>query len=274
MNGMMAATFTTIGAERARELLANNNANRPLRKSVIRAYAAEMIAGRWKDSPQPVIVDTNGNLIDGQHRMTAVVEAAKKNPGVTIRCVLIGGVSGDLFDVLDQGVTRTPRDLLCRNGTHRVVPSILRAMVAYDRPMTDYKRGRMLNSRMNILFERFGDAAQWVATFSPQGRAPLSASVMAVVARALVVGRPKEPLAAFCETIKSNQPSGIDANADATALSLARYLTSVSLNGGGSGAEVTARTERALAAALSGERLANIKPAAANPFPIGQLGLF
>jgi hypothetical protein len=53
----------------AQEWLGVNEANRPLRRSSVARMAADMAAGFWNQAnPQPLIFDTTGALIDGQHR--------------------------------------------------------------------------------------------------------------------------------------------------------------------------------------------------------------
>src|SRR4249920_1723404 len=65
-----------VSPAKAQEWLKINEANRPLRRSAVARMATDMAAGLWNQAnPQPLIFDTTGALIDGQHRLTAQVQA-------------------------------------------------------------------------------------------------------------------------------------------------------------------------------------------------------
>ena len=64
-----------ISPEKAAEMLAANTANRPLSRSTVQAFAEAMRRGDWLVTHQGIAVDTNGVLVDGQHRLAAVIEA-------------------------------------------------------------------------------------------------------------------------------------------------------------------------------------------------------
>lgn len=66
----------TVTPEKARELLDNQVANRTVSPPTVLRYVNEIVAGRWRASMlSPIVVDENGRLIDGQHRMHAVIRA-------------------------------------------------------------------------------------------------------------------------------------------------------------------------------------------------------
>lgn len=64
-----------VTPEIARSWLATMLPNRSLSKNLVSKYAADMRAGRWVLSAQPVQFDEDGNLFDGQHRLWAICEA-------------------------------------------------------------------------------------------------------------------------------------------------------------------------------------------------------
>lgn len=92
-------------AERYLEALPEGQ--RRLRKRVVERYAAAMRANRWKLTGEAIKFNTHGELIDGQHRLRAVIES-----GVSIRCEVQRNVPDDAFMELDTGATRSPGDLL------------------------------------------------------------------------------------------------------------------------------------------------------------------
>lgn len=61
----------------AKWLRENNEGNRAIRPSVVKKYAQDLILGYWRLTHQCVAFDSQGRLIDGQHRLSAIVLANK-----------------------------------------------------------------------------------------------------------------------------------------------------------------------------------------------------
>ena len=105
-----------ITPELARAWLELNTGNyRIISKQVVKNYARAMAAGEWKLNAEAVKfddgLDNGGNLIDGQHRLCAVIES-----GVTIRSLVVWGVPVESADTLDNGKRRTTADTLRHQG--------------------------------------------------------------------------------------------------------------------------------------------------------------
>ena len=120
----------SVTPDLANALLNKNEKNRNLQKRRVQMYAADMSAGRWKATAQPVIVDADGRLQDGQHRLAAVVEA-----GVTVEMWVAYGADPEHFDSLDLGTPRTAGQVLNMGG---VPQANLRAAAA--RHVLRYRR--------------------------------------------------------------------------------------------------------------------------------------
>ena len=56
-------------------LLAKNERNRPIKKDHVAMLVRSIKAGRWRLNGDPIVIDGNGYLMDGQHRLTAFKEA-------------------------------------------------------------------------------------------------------------------------------------------------------------------------------------------------------
>lgn len=97
----------TITPRIANSYLEFNNNNRPLRKTHIRSLAFDMMNGDWQVTHQGIAFDTTGRLIDGQHRLHAIIEA-----GVPIQMLVTRGCSSSSFSILDRGANRSPSDIL------------------------------------------------------------------------------------------------------------------------------------------------------------------
>lgn len=103
-----------ITPDLARQYLEKNKKdNRKLRKSNVKRFTEQIIAGEFILTHQGIAFDETGNLIDGQHRLNAIIDAGKPvEMNVTV------GLSTKAFAVTDQGVKRTPADIL--NCSQRV----------------------------------------------------------------------------------------------------------------------------------------------------------
>jgi hypothetical protein len=84
-----------ITPERAEQWLAANTANRPVSKSTVRGFAEAMRRGDWLVTHQGIAFDTNGVLVDGQHRLAAIIEA-----DLPVEMTVFSDVEPDSFDVL------------------------------------------------------------------------------------------------------------------------------------------------------------------------------
>lgn len=56
-------------------ILGGNIDNRPLRPSHVQDLAHAMRSGQWRATHESILVDVNGVVADGQHRLHAIVES-------------------------------------------------------------------------------------------------------------------------------------------------------------------------------------------------------
>lgn len=98
----MRVTVEEITPERASELLSRNTMNfRKMDQKRVQLYAREMSQGAWKVTGDTIKIDPKGILLDGQHRLLAVVRS-----GVTIETAIAWNVeSGGL--PIDRGKPRS-----------------------------------------------------------------------------------------------------------------------------------------------------------------------
>jgi len=92
----------------AENLLQKNNGNRKLQPATVNRYAKTMRSGNWRSTHQGIAIDESGNILDGQHRLEAVVKS-----GVTIITTLTiykGKLKAGMLPV-DIGKNRTSHDL-------------------------------------------------------------------------------------------------------------------------------------------------------------------
>lgn len=100
-----------VTPELAIELLNRNKRNRPLNALTIKRYAQDLTDGLFRSTAQPVVIDWNGDLLDGQHRLWAIVES-----GVEVEMYIATGEDPDTFAAYDRGRRRSPGDVLALLG--------------------------------------------------------------------------------------------------------------------------------------------------------------
>ncbi len=118
----MRSRVQTITPKKAAEYLQRNTANRPLSQRTVRDFAQAMRRGEWRVTHQGIAFDTTGALVDGQHRLAAIVEA-----DLPVELTVFSEVPVGAFDVLDTGKRRNAADVLAIEGEKSAV--MLAAMV-------------------------------------------------------------------------------------------------------------------------------------------------
>lgn len=114
LNGVR-SVWMSISPEMAKRWLANCRVNRSLDRAVVVAFARDMKNGEWQTTHQGIAFDDRNALIDGQHRLHAIILA-----NVTI-CLMV------TFDLPSRrpGQRMTTMDAVDR-GRHRSVADQLR----------------------------------------------------------------------------------------------------------------------------------------------------
>lgn len=99
----------TVTPEMARAWLETTPMHqRRITHSYVQRLSDDLTAGLFTSSPQPFILDTNGDLLDGQHRSAAIVSS-----GVALEsAVVVRGVEPEMFGKLDIGQRRTPAQFI------------------------------------------------------------------------------------------------------------------------------------------------------------------
>jgi hypothetical protein len=98
--------FELISPARAQEYLSKNRANnRGVSTTHVNKLAKEMTDGNWRPTHQGIAFDRNGKLIDGQHRLQAIIKSKK-----AVFIAVAYNVDPEIFDVIDWSKTRNATD--------------------------------------------------------------------------------------------------------------------------------------------------------------------
>lgn len=101
------ATVQKVDANLAEQWLSLNTANRKLSDKIVAKYAALMKDGQWHYDGSPIRFDVKGELIDGQHRLWAIIES-----GTTQEFLVLTGLRTEAFATIDTGKARNFADIL------------------------------------------------------------------------------------------------------------------------------------------------------------------
>lgn len=115
----------------AKKILLQNTCNRRLRNHHVDKLAKEMIHKKWKKTGVTIQISESGRLLDGQHRLHAVLRS-----GISTEFIVIRGVPDESNDVIDTGVRRTNGDIFQYNGVSKnytVIPAIINFAYAIKR---------------------------------------------------------------------------------------------------------------------------------------------
>ena len=121
------AKLMTITPKRATEWLEASEANRKLKQAHIDRLVGIITRGEWDpNNGETIKISSSGGVVDGQHRLWAIVEANK-----SVRALVAFNVPSGSFDTIDSGVGRSGLDTLIvdgvRTGVERKYASILSA---------------------------------------------------------------------------------------------------------------------------------------------------
>jgi hypothetical protein len=134
------AVRVTLTPEIAAELLEANRLNRPLSQALVNRIASQITRGLWRYNGDTIKVSTTLDVLDGQHRLWAILEA--KRP---VETLIVFGIAREAFETIDT--IRKPRnagDTVALEGIvrHRaIVGAALGWLVRYERGvMETYKQ--------------------------------------------------------------------------------------------------------------------------------------
>lgn len=235
--------------------------NRPVHQSQVNKYAADMKAGRWGRNHQGVAFDKNGILIDGQHRLWAVIES-----GVTVMMTITYGLEREAQLTIDSGLVRSTTDVAAIAGFEGVKPihvGVVRSLVRGTMP------SKALYTRMEemeMLKEHWKAIDFVVTAFPKQKMAGLSrAPVMGAIARAWYT-QDHDKLHRFIDIIVSGI---VDDPSEHVVIVLRNWLLSSSrMSGALNSLEAYGKTTRALQAYLRAEKIRTLYAATQDLFAL------
>jgi hypothetical protein len=144
----------SISPDYASFLLEGNTRNRKISRTHVKALASAMTDGRFKYNGDTLKVDRNGNLVDGQHRLEAIIES-----GTTQMMSVVSGLDPEVFHTIDQGKKRNTGDLLSvinsSRGNCNVMAAAAKWLVIFEKRLLPSKHKFLVDGRHDLFIECF-----------------------------------------------------------------------------------------------------------------------
>jgi hypothetical protein len=105
------SVLVDVTPAQAERWLSGNIHNRKLNNARVDRMVRDMQAGRWRLTHQGVAFDPTGVLIDGQHRLWAVVLS-----GLTVKMRIFFNEPPENLEFIDTGASRSDADVLTLSG--------------------------------------------------------------------------------------------------------------------------------------------------------------
>jgi len=116
-NGLPKSEYVTVTPDLAQEWLDKQSRNRKVSQGRVSLYAAMMKRGDWYRTSAGIAIDEHGELIDGQHRLLAVIKSDTPTEMLVVR-----NVPHAAQIVLDQALLRRGHDQIAIKEGWEVKP--------------------------------------------------------------------------------------------------------------------------------------------------------
>lgn len=123
------AVVITITPQLAKELLRRNTRNRKLRERAVGDYARDMAAGHWAINGEAIKISAKGDVLDGQHRLHAIVQA-----DTAVDMFVVIGLDPAAQETMDSGRKRSTADVLALRTEENAatLAAVLRRVWAWE----------------------------------------------------------------------------------------------------------------------------------------------
>jgi hypothetical protein len=190
----VSSRWIDVDPGQAAHWLQNNFVNRPLSQDVVDAYARDMVLGNWVQTHQGVAFNDLDHLIDGQHRLSAIVKS-----GRTVRMMVTFGLPSKIkgkemttMDAVDRGKQRSVADQL--KIQHGMKNGSIIAQLASSLGSICYNvRTRRLSVGQTLeIYREFQTSADWIIESRPKEHGLKMTGVLAAFVFAMAAHDDKE----------------------------------------------------------------------------------
>lgn len=246
--------------------LESNSHNRDLSQGQVNKYARDMLMGRWRITHQGIAIADNGTVMDGQHRLWAVIESK-----CTIIMQVTTGLPIETQEAIDGGLPRTARDVVALRDGLKLETLHMGIARVLQRQITSNDSGTR-QEIIDCFSQHQPRILQAVAMFPSRVRHIRTAMTGTAITRAIYTEDPVEVsrfVRILCDGVRADNED--PQRRDDNALMLRKFVTGEGQTTRGmrpSPADIYYKTERALRAYLDNDRLKNLYAASYELFRI------
>lgn len=251
------AAYEWITVEKAQVFLERALDIRRYRPKTAAKYSRDMTADKWIITHEGIGIDVDGNVLDGRHRLNAIIISGKPQFLLVVR-----NLPREAKVAVDQGIPRTLDDVLNSDN----IPATKRD-VGICKMILGPGPFRFTRAEAIDLFKRHEGAIRATSEMFYTNKWKLTqASVMAPFARAWYTYDTKD-LSRFVRALLEGNYQNSD---EAPAIALRDFLKDKVQKtcGGSAKREIYFKTEKALFSFLNGERLGRLHAATHEMFPL------
>ncbi|AUH68485.1 hypothetical protein [Gordonia sp. YC-JH1] len=220
MSNVPNVSIETITPEIAERYLTKNTHNRNVREVRVNAYAADMENGDWKWNGEAIKFAEDGTLLDGQHRLHAIVRS-----GITVQMLVIRDLPKSTQHTMDTGANRKFSDVLKLRGEEHYVglAAAVRGVYLWNQGFRTFGGGSRSSVSNSVLLHEL-DRNPWLRDVVPlltrvSHNAFLPIQVSAAIFHACSNIEPDDATDFF-----EKLSHGIDQNVDQPIFTLAKLL--------------------------------------------------
>lgn len=198
--------MVNVTPELARQWLVGNNHNRQLMTTKVIDFTRDIAANKWNSTHQGIAFSKNGTLVDGQHRLHAIVHS-----GVTVPMLVFVDQPIESHTFIDGGKKRTMLDIIRLETKDDSIKAkhltVLKAMLAGSHCGN---MNSLTPSELTFRFLRFNRNVKWVCDLFEK-TSMTDATVLGVIARAslhISCERLLEFAAMLCGTVTNDDAIG------------------------------------------------------------------
>jgi hypothetical protein len=236
----------------------NYNGQRRIQWERVTRYAEDMAAGKWIVTHQGIAFAPDGTLLDGQHRLWAIVQTERP-----MNMYVVRNASPESYGMLDQGFGRSI-STASGNQWSSVEVAVGRAMVV---GMSGRHRKTESPAVMLDFMERHGQRIRDIRAFSGRtGRVTswMRPSVVAALARASY----HLPMATVERFVVAASAGIVTGDRDVAALLLRDWAAGHTARGDDGRWEMYRRAAWAIEVFAAGRKVERLNMVAEDPFPL------
>lgn len=149
-----------VTPELAREFIVCGGVNRPTKEQHAHSLSRAMRRGWFKQTGDTIKIDRAGRVIDGQHRLLAIVHS-----GVTQMLLVVWGLETDIEHLIDNNLPRTLTDRLVLRGVQDATRKAAWISAIHD---VLYRKQGRVSGDLGVEMEReFRRSLNWMSQFAP-----------------------------------------------------------------------------------------------------------